>query len=122
VIASAGYYRQDGVVCVPIGAGDEEAMPRAHEARGNTCNLFWTLALSEDDLGETLPCGAMLIDASKAQILVRSLAQNLKELLMRSLRCQAAPADIVEEGPQLLAIHPTNALDNVDFGPSWTVI
>jgi hypothetical protein len=46
----------------------------------------------------------------------------LKELLMRSLRCQAAPADIVEEGPQLLAIHPTNALDNVDFGPSWTVI
>jgi hypothetical protein len=78
--------------------------------------------LAEDNFRKTLARRPVLIDPREAQIFVGCLAQILKELLVRSLRCQAAPTDVVEEGPQLLSVHSTNALDNVDFGPSWTVI
>ena len=80
------------------------------------------LALAEDHFREALARRPVVIDAGEAEVFERRLAQKLKELLVRSLRCQAAAADVVEEGAQLLSVHPANALDNVDFGPSWTVI
>ena len=65
------------------------------------------------DFRESLAGVAVVIDPGEAQILVRLLAQNLKELLLRRLRSNDAGADGLEEGAQLLTVHR-----RVDFGPT----
>ena len=74
--------------------------------------------MSEDDFGEALTGVALVIDAREAQVVVRRLAQNLKEPILRRLRGYTPGADIVEKGPNLVTIHQAG---QVDFGPTWTI-
>jgi hypothetical protein len=64
----------------------------------------------------------VVIDASESEVFERTLAQNLKEAIVRRLRCNAAAAYFVEKGPQLLSVHRGKRLEIVDFGPNSTVI
>jgi hypothetical protein len=45
----------------------------------------------------------------------------LKELAVRCLRRQAPGTHLVEEGPQVLAVHRAKWLECIDFGSSWTI-
>jgi hypothetical protein len=61
-----------------IRAGDQEALSAVHDAGGDFGNLSGRFSGAEDDLGETLPEGAMVVDAGDADILEeRRLAQEL---------------------------------------------
>jgi hypothetical protein len=79
------------------GAGDEEVLPRADKRTRDGSDLVRRLALTEDDLGKTLPDVAVMVDPGEAQILVRALAQELKELFVRRLRRSGPGADLVEQ-------------------------
>ena len=64
----------------------------------------------------------MMVDAGKAEVLERSLAQILKESVLRRLRCYDAAADLFEEGLEFVARHAvrkrsraSKCLTRVDF-------
>jgi hypothetical protein len=64
----------------------------------------------------------VVIDAGKAKILERSLAQILKESVLRRLRCYDAAANVFEEGLEFVARHAgrkrsraSKCLTRVDF-------
>jgi hypothetical protein len=53
--------------------------------------------LTENDFREALAGLAMLVDPGEPEILERLLAQDLKELRVRSLRRKISRTDVVEE-------------------------
>jgi hypothetical protein len=83
----------------------EQAVARGDDPRGDGGNLGGTLALAEDDFGKTLPDVAVVVDAREVEILVRLLAQKLKESLVCRLRRDRTGTDIVEQGAKLLTVH-----------------
>ena len=98
-------------------------MAGGDDARGDRGNLFGRLALAEHHFGKALAGVPVLVDAGETQVLVRSLAQKLKELARAPPQVSvAAGADLVEQGAQLLAVHRANGWNSLTCGPSWTVI
>ena len=95
----------DGLVGVGVGPGDEQAVAGADDALGDCRDLVGRLALAEDDLGEALAGGALVIDPGEPEVFERFLAQNLKEPFLGRLRSKIPCADLVEEGANLLAVH-----------------
>jgi hypothetical protein len=105
VIFSVWQLARDGRVRVGAGAGDEEALPRRDEARGDRGNLCGRFSLAEDDFGEALSHVAVMIDARESEIFVGLLAQKLKEPLVRRLRSNGSGVNLVEQGAELLTVH-----------------
>ena len=98
VVPCSRHGGEDGLIGLPIGPCDEQAVAGGNQTAGDGGDLIGTFALSEHHFGESLTRRSVLIDPCKTKIFVRSLAQKLKELLVGSVRCQIAAVDIVEEG------------------------
>ena len=111
----------DLLVLRRVGACDESRVPGRGDPVHDASTLFGRLTLTKDDFRDTTPQMPVLIDAREAQVLVRTLAQELKELLVRCLRCSVTRPHGVEEGTQLLTVHHAKWLKCIDFGPSWTI-
>jgi hypothetical protein len=79
------------------GARDQQAVAGTDEAVGDGGDLSGSLALTENDFREALAGLAMLVDPGEPEILERLLAQDLKELRVRSLRRKISCTDVVEE-------------------------
>jgi hypothetical protein len=107
------------------GAGNEQALAGTDEAVGDGCDLSGSLALTENDFRKTLAGLAMLVDSREPEVLEWLLAQDLKELRVRSLRRKISRTDVIEERAKLLAVHTSARrpkwLMLVDFGPSRTI-
>jgi hypothetical protein len=93
----------------------------ADQTFSNGGNLAWCLPLAEHDLRKTLPRRSVMVDAREPKVFEGTLAQNLKEAIVRGLRCDLTTAYLVEKGPQLLPVHRGKCLEIVDFGPNSTV-
>ena len=78
--------------------------------------------MTKDDFGKPLPGRTVEVDPREPDVFVRFLAQILKKPGLRCLRCKGPRPDVVEQRAQLLAVHRAKWLEQVDFGPSWTVI
>jgi len=109
------------LICFRRCARDEEIVSGADQPFGDRGDLAGGLSLSKHDFGESLAGRSMVVDAGESEVFERALAQNLKEAIVRRLRCNQTAAHLVEKGPQLLPVHRGKSLKIVDFGPSSTV-
>jgi hypothetical protein len=100
----------------------EQTLVRPHDVRRNLRNLAGRFPLSEHDFREALTGVAVMVDAREPQVLVRLLAQELKERLESCLRREVARTDPAEEVVELLTVHRAKRLEFVDLRPSWTVL
>jgi hypothetical protein len=73
--------------------------------RGDGRDLLGGLSLAEYDLRKTLARVPVVVDPGEPEIVVRLLAQELKEGFQCRLRRQIAGADPAEQFPQLLSVH-----------------
>jgi hypothetical protein len=87
------------LICFRRRAGDEEVVSAADQPFGDGSHLTWSLPLPEHDFGEPLARGSMVVDARESEVFEWALAQNLKEAVMRRLRCNFTAAHLVEKGP-----------------------
>ena len=87
------------LICFGRCAGDEKIMSTADQPFGNRGDLRWSFPLPEHDLRKSLPRRPMMVDAREPQVFERPLAQNLKEAVVRGLRCYLTAAHLVEKGP-----------------------
>jgi hypothetical protein len=74
-------------------------------AFGDGGDLIWRLSRPKNYFREALARPAVVVDAGETQVLVRGLAQKLKDEVVRSLRRQLARLDALEEDAQLVTIH-----------------
>jgi hypothetical protein len=118
----AGHAGGDGLENVARRSGHEQAMPRRDDPLGDARDLLGALAGSEDDLREPLTDGPMVIDPSEPEVLERCMAQNLKEALVRCLRRKGTGVHLVQQRPNLMAVHRSKPLPFVDLAVSWAVI
>jgi hypothetical protein len=109
-------------VGVGIRTRHEERVAGRHDAFSDRSDLLGGLSRPENDLRKALPGAPVVIDAGKAKILERSLAQILKESVLRRLRCYDAAANLFEEGLEFVARHAgrkrsraSKCLTRVDF-------
>jgi len=121
VIFRLGHHIGDGAMRVRRGTGHEQILASADDGLGDAGDLGGRLPLAEDHLREPLADVPMVVDAGKAEIFVGTLAQELKEFPVRCLRRSVAGAYLVEEGPELLAVHRAKWPKRIDFALSWTV-
>jgi hypothetical protein len=85
--------------------GNEHILPGSDQRSCDRGDLVRRLSLAEDNLRKALPYMTMLVDTREAKVLVRALAQELKELLVRGFGCSAAGPYFVQQGPQVLSVH-----------------
>jgi len=121
VIGRPGDHGRDELVRFSRCAGDEQVVSPADQAFGYRGDLVWRFSEPEDHFGETLPGRAVMVDARETEIFEWPLAQNLKEAVLRGLRCYVTAAHLVEKGPQLLPVHRGKCLEIVDFATTSTV-
>ena len=118
VIHSFRQFGPHGLVSFGCRAGDEQGVAGRGDPPGDGGDLGRGLALAEDDFREALAGIPLMVDPGEAQILVRFLAQNLKEPLLRRLRSKGSGAHVVEQGANLQPVHRAW---KVDFSPTWTI-
>ena len=103
-------------------SGDQQAVVGGDDPLGDRGNLLRRLARPENDFRKALAKCAMMIDAGEAQIFEGRLAQNLKDPVLRRLRCNVSGGHLLEEDGKLLSVHRAKWLGYVDFRASRTVI
>ena len=117
-----GQHPADGLECGRRRPGREKILATCDDPLGDRGDLVRSLALTEDDFGEALAYAPMVIDACESKVLVGAVAQKLKKLGVRSLRCKRARMDLVEEASELRPVHVCKSLTRLDFRLNWPVI
>src|SRR5262245_29656567 len=105
-----------------IGTRYEQCVTRRDDAFGDRGDLLRALSRPENNFRKALSCPSLVIHAGEAEVLERSLAQILKESVLRRLRCNGAAANLFEEGLEFVARHAvrkpssgSKCLRRVDF-------
>ena len=92
----------NGVERAGVGAGHQQGLAGRDEALGDRCHLGRSLAGAEDDLGEPLAGRAMQIHPRKAEILVGTAADDVRDPPLGFGRAQAAAGDVGEQAGKLV--------------------
>jgi len=87
--------------CLFAGARDEQRRAAPNNLAGDGGNLVGRLAQAEDDLGEALTHGAMVIDTSEAEIRVWLGPEGIEYLAVGRGRIDLASCQLLEQIQEL---------------------
>ena len=102
-VVGAGEAGEDGIGAGAVGAGDEDVGGVFEEGFGDGDHLFGGFALGEDDFGDAVAEGAVVIDFGEAEVLEGQVAHAREG----AIDFEFARADLLEHGAQLVLIHET---------------
>ena len=97
VIVGGGHDGADGVVRRALGTGHQQGVTTGDDAFGDGGDLIGRLAQAEDDLGEALALGPLVVDAGEPDVLDRLGAHFCADLCSRVRGGQIAGGDLVQQ-------------------------
>ena len=97
VILGGGHHGAHRVVRRLVGAGDEQRVATGDDAIGDGGDLIGRLAQAEDDFGEALALGPLVVDAGEPDVLDRLGAHFRGDLCGRIRGGQVAGGDLFQQ-------------------------
>src|SRR3954468_12649008 len=112
----------DRVARLPGGPRDQQVLTWFRNFFRNCGDLCGGFTRPVHDLRKPLSNTSMMIDPGEPEVLVGRLAQILKELFMRQLRCGGAGPNVVQQCAELKTVHGWIGGGVVDLFASRAVI